>query len=132
MKKADTIALYREAFLEGKDEIDRRRFDEKDETRQYNVIMSWKRRQGLTAKREETSVASLIESIRKIDKIIPNLPELSEKEAAKIKSAAQSIIGNVDNFDQIKKARRLRELKSQRSSLEREIELLESQGVKEC
>ena len=133
MKKSDTIALYRDAYLEGKDEIDRRKFEEKPDDKKYAAIMAWKRRQTLSAEmRDKPSVNTLVETLKKICKDIENLPELSPKDASKLQALTESITYNITNFDMIKKGQRLRMLKSQRSSLDKEIEILESEGVKEC
>ncbi|MDE6532959.1 MAG: hypothetical protein K2M27_05440 [Muribaculaceae bacterium] len=133
MKRHETIALYREAFLEGKDEIDRRRFDEKPEDKQYAAIMAWKRRQSLSSEsRDKVSAAAIAESLKRVKKDVEMLTELSQKDSEKLKAIIDSIDYDIVNFDLIQKGKRLRMLKSQRSSLDREIEILESEGVKEC
>jgi len=133
MKKSETIAMYRDAFLEGKDEIDRRRFDEKTEDKQYAAVMAWKRRLALSSEpREKSSAAAIADSLKRIKKEIEQLTDLSPREATKIHAMIESISYDITNFDLIKKGRRLRQLKSQRQNLDREIELLENEGVKEC
>lgn len=133
MKKSETIAMYRDAFLEGKDEIDRRRFDEKTEDKQYAAVMAWKRRLALSSgPREKSSAAAIADSLKRIKKEIEQLTDLSPREATKIHAMIESISYDITNFDLIKKGRRLRQLKSQRQNLDREIELLENEGVKEC
>lgn len=133
MRKVDTVALYREAFLEGKDNEAREKFDAKDLDRQYIAIMNWKRRQKALAEvNDANSAASLIASLKGIKKSIATLPEISSKEADKIISTLNAIGDDVKNFEAIRKSRRLAELKSQRFSLEREIRMLEDEGVKEC
>ncbi len=133
MKKSETIAMYRDAFLEGKDEIDRRRFDEKSEDKQYAAVMAWKRRLALSSdSREKSSAAAIADSLKRIKKDVEQLADLSPRDASKIQSIIESIAYDITNFDLIKKGRRLRQLKSQRLTLDREIELLENEGVKEC
>lgn len=132
MKKSETIALYRDAFLEGKDEIDRRKFEEKTEDKQYAAIMAWKRRKSLSESAVDNSAAGIIDVLKKARKNILSIQNLSAKDSEKIAKLAEALADDVKNFDLIKKGRRLRELKSQRSSLDREIEILESEGVKEC
>ncbi len=126
MKKSDTIALHKEAFLEGKDEIDRRRFEEKSLDKQYGSIMAWKRRQNLAKAPNDKSAATIINSLKAAWKMIPELQELPQKEAEKMLSLAESIASDVKNFDLIKKSQLLDKLKSQRESLDREIEMLEA------
>ena len=126
MKKSDTIALYKEAVLEGKDEIDRRRFEEKPLDKQYGSIMAWKRRQNLAKAPNDKSAATIINSLKAAWKMIPELQELPQKEAEKMLSLAESIASDVKNFDLIKKSQLLDKLKSQRESLDREIEMLEA------
>lgn len=132
MKKSETIALYKEAFLEGKDEIDRRKFEEKSEDKQYGSIMAWKRRREMTAEsNDKNSTANIASCIKSANKAVLSLPELSQKDAAKLLDLAESLASDIKNFDLIKKGQLLRKLKSQRQSIDREIELLENEGVKE-
>lgn len=132
MKKSETIALYRDAYLEGKDEIDRRSFDEKDEARQYAAIMSWRRRQELAAAGKEASPSFVLETVKKARKLLLALNELVPKDRERLSAATAELKDDIDNFELILKGRRLRELRNQRSSLDKEIEQLESEGVKEC
>lgn len=132
MKKSETIALYRDVYLEGRDEIDRRSFEEKDEARQYAAIMSWRRRQELAATGKEASPSLVLETVKKARKLLLALNELAPKDRERLSSATAELKEDIDNFDLILKGRRLRELRSQRSSLDKEIEQLENEGVKEC
>lgn len=132
MKKSETIALYREEFLKGKDEIDRRQFNEKSEERQYSSIMAWKRRREIAASKSEKGLPQIVNAIKDALKILPELPELPAKEAEKLLSLVRNLENDIENFEAIKKGQLLKKLKSQRISLDREIEMLESQGVKEC
>lgn len=132
MKKSETIAMYREAYLEGKDEIDRRSFEEKDEARQYAAIMSWRRRQEQAATDREASPSAVLEAVKKARKVLLALNELAPKDRERLSAATAELKADIDNFDIILKGRRLRELRSQRSSLDKEIELLESEGIEEC
>ncbi len=132
MKKSDTIALYRDAYLEGRDEVDRRAFYEKDEARQYAAIMSWRRRQEQAATDREASPSGVYDLIKKARKVLLALNELAPKEKERLSIAANELKNDIDNFDIILKGRRLRELRSQRDSLAKEIEMLESEGILEC
>ncbi len=137
MKKTDTIALYRDAYLAGRDEVDRRAFEEKDVARQYAAIMSWKRRQELAAgatnrQSAQGSVASIIEGVRNASKALQSMEELSPRDAERLSEAVTQLRYELENFDTIRKGRRLRELRSRRQELDREIGLLESEGVEEC
>lgn len=132
MKKSETIALYRDAYLEGKDEIDRRSFEEKDEARQYAAIMSWRRRQEQAATDREASPSAVLEAVKKARKVLLALNELAPKDRERLSAATAELKNDIDNFEIILKGRRLRELRSQRSSLDKEIEQLESEGIEEC
>ncbi|MDE6421927.1 MAG: hypothetical protein K2K95_00750 [Muribaculaceae bacterium] len=132
MKKSDTIALYRDAYLEGRDEIDRRAFYEKDEARQYAAIMSWRRRQEQATTDREASPSGVYDLIKKARKVLLALNELAPKERERLSVAANELKTDIDNFEIILKGRRLRELRSQRDSLAKEIEMLESEGIQEC
>lgn len=137
MKKTDTIAMYREAYLAGRDEADRKAFEEKDVARQYTAIMSWKRRQELAASAPsrlagQGSVASIIEAVRNACKALQSMEELSSRDSERLSEAVSQLRYELENFDIIRKGRRLKELRSRRSELDREIGLLESEGVEEC
>ncbi|MDE6335335.1 MAG: hypothetical protein K2J63_11360 [Muribaculaceae bacterium] len=132
MKKSETIAMYRDAYLEGKDEVDRRSFEEKDETRQYAAIMSWRRRQEQAATDREASPSAVLDAVKKARKVLLALNELAPKDRERLSAATAELKADIDNFDIILKGRRLRELRSQRTSLDKEIELLESEGIQEC
>lgn len=136
MKKSETIALYRDAYLEGRDEVDRRNFEEKDESRQYAAIMSWKRRQEIAAGAKETANTNnpngVYDLIKKTHKALLALNELSQKDQLRLMEAVDRLKDDTYNFEQILKGRRLRELRAQLSNLNREIEQLENEGVQEC
>lgn len=132
MKKTETIALYRDAFLEGKDEIDRRKFEEKDIDRQYAAVMAWKRRKTLAEAAGNSSAASIAAMLKNARKSVAELPELSPKESERLLALVDSLREDIAGFEFIKKGRLLRALRSQRSSLDKEIEQLEREGVKEC
>lgn len=70
MKKTETIALYRDAFLEGKDEETRRKFDEKDINKQYSSIIAWRRRRNISSDDDEQPSAALaLELLKKAKKL---------------------------------------------------------------
>lgn len=130
MKKSETISIYKEAYLEGKDENERRRFEERDEARQYAAIMSWKRRQDIASADKEASPNGVMEAIKKARRLLLALNELSPKDGARLSAATAELKEDIDKFDIILKGRRLRELRSQRESLDKEIEQLENEGIR--
>jgi len=132
MKKTETIALYRDTFLEGRDEIDRRKFDEKNVDKQYASIMAWKRRKELANTTNKISVSSISGILKNVKKTIVELPELQTKDAEKLVALVDAIKSEIADFEIIKKGQLLRKLRSQRNSLDKEIEQLENAGVKEC
>lgn len=133
MKKSETIALYRDAYLEGRDEIDRRNFEQKDEARQYAAIMSWKRRQDIAAGVKEVPAvptpAIILDLIKKAHKALLSLDDLNPKDTAKLSEACGKLKEDIDSYGMIVKGRRLKELRSRLSDLSREIEQLENEGV---
>lgn len=132
MKKSETISLYKEAYLEGRDEIDLRAFEEKDESRQYAAIMSWRRRQELAAADREATPSGVLDALKKARKVLLSLTELAPKDRERLSATAAELKNSIDNFDLILKGRRLRELRSRRDSLAKEIEQLEREGIEEC
>ncbi|MDE5874497.1 MAG: hypothetical protein K2H15_02525 [Muribaculaceae bacterium] len=124
MKKTETIALYKEAFLAGKDEETRRRFEEKDVEKQYGSIIAWRRRQKKSqSEQEETDVmtpAAIIDCLKKIKKNIPDLPTLGQTEAEKLLSLTGEIADDVRNFERIKKSQLLSRLESEQQEIDRQ------------
>lgn len=132
MKRSETIALYTEAFLEGKDDVARQKFEAKNDNQKYAAIMTWKRRKALSSASEKPSAATVITSLKNIKKTIAELSDLPSKDSEKILALLDAIREDVNNFEYIKKGQLLKKLRNQRSSLDREIEQLENEGVKEC
>lgn len=128
MKKKDVIALYRDAFLEGKDEEAIRRFDEKDLSKQYGSIMAWKRRQRLAnadGNTEQSSVNSILELLKKAKKDVAALESLLPKDRERLSTAINLLKEDIDNFDRIRKARLLRQLESEQEKMNREKDNLD-------
>lgn len=126
MKKTETIALYRDAFLEGKDEETRRKFDEKDINKQYSSIIAWRRRRNISSDDDEQPSAALaLELLKKAKKVINDLDSLSPRDSEKLWDAANEVADDVNNFDRIKKSRLIKELESEKEKLQRQGENLE-------
>lgn len=127
MKKTDTIALYRDEYLAGKDDEARRAFDEKSVERQYSCIVTWRRRRKLTApaKNDTSSPTAIADSLRKLRDALHALPSLADSDRQKILEAAEAVADDVRNFDRIKKGQLLRELQSEQEKMNREREQLE-------
>lgn len=135
MKRADTIALYKEQYLSGRDEIDRRKFEEKDEQRQYSAIMAWRNRRKAAEQRSdaaEATPASVAEMLKSAKRAVESFDELSDKDSERLIAALNELKTEITDFDLIRKTRKLKQLRAQRQDLDREIERLESEGVKEC
>lgn len=124
MKKTDTIALYKEAFLAGKDEETRRRFEEKDVEKQYGSIIAWRRRQKKSqtesVDNEVMTPAAILDCLKKIKKNIPDLPSLGQGDAEKILSLIGEIADDIRNFDRIKKSQLLSRLESEQQEIDRQ------------
>ena len=94
--------------------------------------MSWRRRQEQAATDREASPSAVLDAVKKARKVLLALNELAPKDRERLSAATAELKADIDNFDIILKGRRLRELRSQRTSLDKEIELLESEGIQEC
>lgn len=129
MKRTETIAHYKEAFLEGKSDEIRANFENKDINKQYASIVAWKRRQAGKSDNGVT-VSSIVELLRNAKKAISQLSDLSDKDTEKIASLCNEVAEEAANFDMIKKSRKLRQLKEQQDSIARAIAELEEEGVK--
>lgn len=104
MKKTETIALYLDDYFNGKSDEEKQSFYEKSIEKQYSAIMAWKRRRDMSgAASNPSSVATILEALKKVKRAIPALDTLSPKDADKIRTALNEIYNDVDNFDKIKK-----------------------------
>lgn len=125
MKKTETIAFYREAFLEGKDEEARRRFDEKDVDKQYASIISWKRRRNIAAEDDsEPSVPVILEMVKKARRHINILENLSQRDSDKLLQAINELFDDVANFHRIRKEKLIRDLEAEKEKIARQEENL--------
>ena len=104
MKKTETIALYLDDYFNGK---------------------SNEEKQSLGAASNPSSVATILEALKKVKRAIPALDTLSPKDADKIRTALNEIYNDVDNFDKIKKGHLLRKLESEKEKIERQTENLQ-------
>jgi RNA processing factor Prp31 len=130
MKKQDTIALYREAYLEGKSDDARRKFDEKEINKQYQVIMTWKRRHGNAKADTSTSPATpaaIADTIRKMVKAVGDLPYLNEGDMHMLLEATDQLRNAIANYEINKLDRQLAELTSSRDDIQNRINQLENQ-----
>lgn len=127
MKRTETIAYYRDAFLSGRNDAFIKKFESKSVDKQYQSIMSWKQNQG---KKSSSDVNQIITMLRDASRAVSMLPELSTTDSKKIIGLAEKFISTVEDFKNLKKIKELQELKAKRSMLEREIALLESTIVK--
>ncbi len=126
MKKKETIALYLDDYFNGKSDEEKQSFYEKSIEKQYSAIMAWKRRRDMSgAASNPSSVATILEALKKVKRAIPALDTLSPKDADKIRTALNEIYNDVDNFDKIKKGQLLRELESEKEKIERQTENLQ-------
>ncbi|MDE6576678.1 MAG: hypothetical protein K2K58_00700 [Muribaculaceae bacterium] len=127
MKKTETIALYKEAFLAGKPDEVRRRFEEKDIEKQYSSIIAWKRRQhkGAPIQQDAFTPASILETLRKIKSAVPDLPSLSQGETESLLGVLGEITSDIHNFERIKKGQLLSKLESEQAEINRQRESLQ-------
>ncbi|MDE6792869.1 MAG: hypothetical protein K2J48_07290 [Muribaculaceae bacterium] len=134
MKKTETIALYKEAFLAGKPEDVRRKFEEKDMEKQYSSIIAWRRRQrksSVDAPEEEKmekqplTPTSILESLREIKNTIPTFDELPHEMREQLLSVLGEITSDIHNFDRIKKSQLLSKLESEQEEINRQRDTLQ-------
>ncbi|MDE5887657.1 MAG: hypothetical protein K2H46_08735 [Muribaculaceae bacterium] len=134
MKKTETIALYKEAFLAGKPEDVRRKFEEKDVEKQYSSIIAWRRRQrksSVDAPEEEKmekqplTPTSILESLREIKNTIPTFDELPHEMRDQLLSVLGEITSDIHNFDRIKKSQLLSKLESEQEEINRQRDTLQ-------
>lgn len=133
MKKSETIAFYKEAFLDGKPEEVRRRFEEKDMEKQYSSIIAWKRRQRKAAVAAEsaedephlTSPNDILRTLRQIKEQIPALEALPHEIADQMLGVLGEITNDIHNFDRIKKSQLLSKLESEQEEINRQRDSLQ-------
>lgn len=135
MKKTDTIAFYRDAYLEGKSDEERRMFDEKGIDKQYGCIMAWKRRARLAAQGkseskstfEPVTVSSILALLKKAKEDIAILEKLNDAERGKLQDAISGVKDEVDNFDRYRLVKLVEMLESKREEINKEEEKLRRQ-----
>lgn len=134
MKKTDTIAFYRDAYLNGKSDEEIRMFDEKGIDKQYGSIMAWKRRsrlaaesQGRKEEKEAVSVISIVALLRKVKTDIRSLERLNDTDREKLHEALEGAMDEVNNFDRYKMEKLIRELEDKRQEINKEEENLRRQ-----
>lgn len=136
--KSETIAEFRDQFLEGKSDDYRNKFNEKNENQQYAAIANWKRNAknlGVATKDlAKVTATSVVAYLKDAHKKLVKLEELTPKEAQKIVDMLDMVKGAVDNFDRIKKQQLLQVLKNEKdklaqqgTELDRKIEDLQNQ-----
>lgn len=122
--KSDTIAEYREAFLAGKSEDYRKKFDEKNENQQYAAISHWKSSAknfaGATKDLAKVTATTVVSYLKDAHKKLKDLETLSPKESAKIISVLDSVKDTIDNFSRLKKEQLLDTLKSEKEKLQKQ------------
>lgn len=131
MKKSETVAMLRDAFLAGKDVEAIKKFDAKDLEKQYIAVMNWKRRQNLTT---NTSVKDVINLLKKAHKSLAGLEALSPKDSQKLHAAIDDFKSSMENFEKLKKQQLINQLKSEKErllskgqSLDKKIEALQQE-----
>lgn len=132
MKKSETIAFYKEAFLAGKPEDVRRKFEEKDMEKQYSSIIAWRRRQRKAAPSEEDkgeaalpTPADILSSLRKIKEEVPALENLPHEIREQMLGVLGEITSDVHNFDRIKKSQLLSKLENEQEEINRQRDSLQ-------
>lgn len=125
--KADTVALYRDAFLLGKDEQKVKDFDERSLEKQYTAIMNWKRNQKKKAAKEglKPTVKEVLNHIKAANNKIKNLVAMTPQESQKLNDAIEGLKGVVADYEKNKKQLLINELRAQKMKLDSEGQNLE-------
>ena len=136
MKKSETVALHRDAYLLGKDEEAIKRFNEKELEKQYIAIMNWKRKQNAAAgvSALSSTVKDVLAHLKEAHKSLQKLETLSPKDSEKLHNAVEDFKQSIIDFEKIKKQQLIQELKSKKDKLysegqdlERKIEALQQE-----
>ena len=100
MKKSETVALYRDAFLAVKDEDAIQKFAEKELEKQYIAIMNWKRKQKASAGMSALSstVKDVLSHIKEAHKSLQKLETLSPKDSEKLHMAIEDFRQSINDF----------------------------------
>lgn len=128
MKRPETIAYYRDKFLEGKSEEYKNNFDQKNIDQQYAAIMNWKRSAknlgNATGDLAKVTISNVISHLKNAHKTLANLATLSPRESAKLQELIDSFRGTIDNFDRVKKEQLIAELQTQKEKLQKDSDSL--------
>lgn len=132
--KGETIAEYRDLFLEGKSDDYKNKFNEKSEDQQYAAIANWKRNAknlgAATKDLAKVTAATVVGYLKDAHKKLVKLETLTPKEAQKIQNVLDAVKGAIDNFDKIKKQQLIEVLKSEKEKLARQNQDIDQQIAK--
>lgn len=128
---SETIAENRDAFLEGKSEEYRNKFDQKNQHQQYVAISNWLRNArnlgSATKDLAKVTANTVMGYLKEAHKKLVKLENLSPKEASKIQSLLDNVKGAIDNFDRIKKQQLIDSLQSEKAKLQKQGDNIDRQ-----
>lgn len=128
MKKEDTIKMYIDAYLEGKQEDARAKFMLKDIDRQYSAIMAWRYRRSRRNDGEDNAGAgaAILEFLINARKKLAATVDLTDQELRDIDLEMSAFSKTMDKFLQQRTQRQIADLERRRQEIEEKLRLLKS------
>lgn len=128
MTRKETVAAYAEEFLKGRSEEARAKFFAKSLDKQYQSVMSFRRRQTLknqAANAGGVAVGDVVRYLRQAHNMIQQIDVLSEKGSEKIRTELENLKETINNFEQIKTRQEIEKLEKEiesRNKLKEELQ----------
>lgn len=125
MSKADTVNKYIDSFLEGKTPEAAERFRQKDISRQYQSIMTW--RYNLRKREKEASESAEpapAEAIRALRKAIERKRDISSAELEELASETAALADFIASLRQSMRLREIEQLERRRDEIGERLKTL--------
>ena len=128
MTRKETVAAYAEEFLKGRSEEARAKFFAKSLDKQYQSVMSFRRRQTLKnqgANAAGVAVGDVVRYLRQAHNMIQQIDVLTDKGSEKIRTELENLKETINNFEQIKTRQEIEKLKKEietKNKLKEELE----------
>lgn len=130
--REETIRLYAEEYLAGRNDEQRQEFYNKPIARQYSNIMAWKRRQDKrNTPVEALDVAAVIKHAQALATMIGMTCMMNEHEMQAMHAAVDAAKDALNNYYRVRNTRELQALKRQQEEIQRRIEQLRYEGADE-
>jgi hypothetical protein len=128
MTRKETVAAYAEEFLKGRSEEARAKFFAKSLDKQYQSVMSFRRRQTLKnqgANAAGVAVGDVVRYLRQAHNMIQQIDVLTDKGSEKIRTELENLKETINNFEQIKTRQEIEKLNKEietKNKLKAELE----------